>query len=144
MKKKSLNSSKKKYIRIIDGKEIVFHSFGNYLIELLISDIKNVSFPREMKFANILGKISTDQTFWESLPNEKVYSLAFFIKKENQDIIKYHHDLFIKNKWVDFIKSKKNSLDFPKQEVILSETKVGEDVEIKKPILSIKDFINYG
>ena len=144
MKKKSLNSSKKKYIRIIDGKEVVFHSFGNYLIELLISDIKNVSFPREMKFANILGKISTDQKFWDSLPEQKVNSLTFFIKKENQDIIKYHHDLFIKNKWADFIKSKKNSLDFPKQEVILSETKVGEDVEIKKPILSIKDFINYG
>lgn len=97
-----------------------------------------------MKLASILGKISTDQTFWESLPNQKVNTLAFFIKKENQDIIKYHHDLFIKKQWADFIKSKKNSLDFPKQEVILSETKVGEDVEIKKPILSIKDFINYG
>lgn len=144
MKKKSLSSSKKKYIRIINGEEVIFHSFGNYLIELLISDINNISFPREMKLASILGKISTDQTFWESLPNQKVNTLAFFIKKENQDIIKYHHDLFIKKQWADFIKSKKNSLDFPKQEVILSETKVGEDVEIKKPILSIKDFINYG
>ena len=144
MKKKSLNSSKKKYIRIINGEEVIFHSFGNYLIELLITDVKSISFPREMKLASILGKISTDQTFWESLPNQKVNTLAFFIKKENQDIIKYHHDLFIKKKWADFIKSKKNSLDFPKQEVILSETKVGEDVEIKKPILSIKDFINYG
>lgn len=144
MKKKSLSSSKKKYIRIINGEEVIFHSFGNYLIELLITDVKSISFPREMKLASILGKISTDQTFWESLPNQKVNTLAFFIKKENQDIIKYHHDLFIKKKWADFIKSKKNSLDFPKQEVILSETKVGEDVEIKKPILSIKDFINYG
>lgn len=144
MKKKSLSSSKKKYIRIVNGEEVIFHSFGNYLIELLISDINNISFPREMKLASILGKISTDQTFWESLPNQKVNTLAFFIKKENQDIIKYHHDLFIKKQWADFIKSKKNSLDFPKQEVILSETKVGEDVEIKKPILSIKDFINYG
>lgn len=144
MKKKSLSSSKKKYIRIVNGEEVIFHSFGNYLIELLITDVKSISFPREMKLASILGKISTDQTFWESLPNQKVNTLAFFIKKENQDIIKYHHDLFIKKKWADFIKSKKNSLDFPKQEVILSETKVGEDVEIKKPILSIKDFINYG
>lgn len=144
MKKKSLSSSKKKYIRIVNGEEVIFHSFGNYLIELLITDVKSISFPREMKLASILGKISTDQIFWESLPNQKVNTLAFFIKKENQDIIKYHHDLFIKKQWADFIKSKKNSLDFPKQEVILSETKVGEDVEIKKPILSIKDFINYG
>jgi hypothetical protein len=42
------------------------------------------------------------------------------------------------------VKIKKKTLDFPKQDVILSETKVGEDLEIKKPILSLKDFINYG
>jgi len=144
MTKKLLSSSKKKYTKILNGEEITFHSFETYLIDLLISDKKAISYPREIKIANILGEISKEQSFWESLPNQKVSSLSFFIKKENQDIIKYQHDLFIKNKWAEFIKGKKNTLDFPKQEVILSETKVGEDVEIKKPILSLKDFINYG
>jgi uncharacterized protein (UPF0335 family) len=67
-----------------------------------------------------------------------------FIKKDNQDIIRYQHDLFIKNKWVEFVETKKKTLDFTRQEVILSETKVGEDIKIKKPILSLKDFINHG
>ena len=144
MTKKSLNSSKKKYTKIVNGEEIIFQSFATYLIDLFISDRKTISYPREIKIANILGKISLDQKFWESLPNDKASSLSFFIKKENQDIIKYQHDLFIKNEWAEFVKTKKKTLDFPKQEVILSETKVGEDIKIKKPILSLKDFINYG
>ena len=144
MTKKLLNSSKKKYTKIINGEEIVFQSFATYLINLLIADKKSINYPREMKIANTLGKISTDQKFWDSLPEQKVNSLTFFIKKENQDIIRYHHDLFIKNEWAEFVKIKKKTLDFPKQDVILSETKVGEDLEIKKPILSLKDFINYG
>jgi|688.fasta_scaffold55800_4 hypothetical protein len=144
MTKKLLNSSKKKYTKIINGEEIVFQSFATYLINLFIADKKSINYPREMKIANTLGKISTDQKFWDSLPEQKVNSLTFFIKKENQDIIRYHHDLFIKNEWAEFVKIKKKTLDFPKQDVILSETKVGEDLEIKKPILSLKDFINYG
>jgi hypothetical protein len=144
MTKKLLNSSKKKYTKIINGEEIVFQNFATYLINLLIADKKSINYPREMKIANTLGKISTDQKFWDSLPEQKVNSLTFFIKKENQDIIRYHHDLFIKNEWAEFVKIKKKTLDFPKQDVILSETKVGEDLEIKKPILSLKDFINYG
>jgi len=144
MTKKSLNSSKKKYTKIIDGEEVVFQNFATYLINILIADTKSINYPREMKIANTLGKISTDQKFWDSLPEQKVNSLTFFIKKENQDIIRYHHDLFIKNEWAEFVKNKKKTLDFPKQDVILSETKVGEDLEIKKPILSLKDFINYG
>jgi len=143
MTKKSLNSSKKKYTKIIDGEEVVFQNFATYLINILIADTKSINYPREMKIANTLGKISTDQKFWDSLPEQKVNSLTFFIKKENQDIIRYHHDLFIKNEWAEFVKNKKKTLDFPKQDVILSETKVGEDLEIKKPILSLKDFINY-
>lgn len=144
MTKKLLNSSKKKYTKILNGEEIKFQSFATYLIDLLIADKKGISYPREIKIANQLGKICSDQKFWDSLPTEKVNSLTFFIKKENQDIIKYQHDLFVKNEWTEFVKTKKNSIDFPKQEVILSETKVGEDVEIKKPILSLKDFINHG
>ena len=144
MTKKLLNSSKKKYTKIINGEEIVFQSFATYLINLFIAEKKSINYPREMKIANTLGKISTDQKFWDSLPEQKVNSLTFFIKKENQDIIRYHHDLFIKNEWAEFVKIKKKTLDFPKQDVILSETKVGEDLEIKKPILSLKDFINYG
>lgn len=144
MTKKSLNSSKKKYTKILNGEKITFHSFGTYLIDLYIIDKKSINYPREIKIANILGKISLEQEFWESLPILKVSSLSFFIKKENQDIIKYQHDLFIKNKWVEFIKNKKNTLDFSKEQVILSESKVGEDVKIKKPILSLKDFINHG
>jgi hypothetical protein len=144
MTKKLLNSSKKKYTKIINGEEIIFQSFATYLINLFIADKKSINYPREMKIANTLGKISTDQKFWDSLPEQKVNSLTFFIKKENQDIIRYHHDLFIKNEWAEFVKIKKKTLDFPKQDVILSETKVGEDLEIKKPILSLKDFINYG
>jgi hypothetical protein len=144
MTKKLLNSSKKKYTKIINGEEVVFQNFATYLINLLIADKKSINYPREMKIANTLGKISTDQKFWDSLPEQKVNSLTFFIKKENQDIIRYHHDLFIKNEWAEFVKTKKKTLDFPKQDVILSETKVGEDLEIKKPILSLKDFINYG
>jgi hypothetical protein len=139
-----LNSSKKKYTKIINGEEVIFQNFATYLINLLIADKKSINYPREMKIANTLGKISTDQKFWDSLPEQKVNSLTFFIKKENQDIIRYHHDLFIKNEWAEFVKTKKKTLDFPKQDVILSETKVGEDLEIKKPILSLKDFINYG
>ena len=129
MTKKSLNLSKKKYIKTVNGEEVVFQSFATYLIDLLIADKKNISYPREIKIAKQLGQICLDQKFWDSLPAEKVNSLSFFIKKDNQDIIKYQHDLFIKNKWT---------------EVILSETKVGEDIKIKKPILSLKDFINYG
>jgi len=144
MIKKLLNSSKKKYTKIINGEEVVFQNFATYLINLFIADKKSINYPREMKIANTLGKISTDQKFWDSLPEQKVNSLTFFIKKENQDIIRYHHDLFIKNEWAEFVKIKKKTLDFPKQDVILSETKVGEDLEIKKPILSLKDFINYG
>jgi len=144
MTKKLLNSSKKKYTKIINGEEVIFQNFATYLINLLIADKKSINYPREMKIANTLGKISTDQKFWDSLPEQKVNSLTFFIKKENQDIIRYHHDLFIKNEWAEFVKIKKKTLDFPKQDVILSETKVGEDLEIKKPILSLKDFINYG
>jgi hypothetical protein len=144
MTKKLLNSSKKKYTKIINGEEVIFQNFATYLINLLIADKKSINYPREMKIANTLGKISTDQKFWDSLPEQKVNSLTFFIKKENQDIIRYHHDLFIKNEWAEFVKTKKKTLDFPKQDVILSETKVGEDLEIKKPILSLKDFINYG
>jgi hypothetical protein len=144
MTKKLLNSSKKKYTKIINGEEVIFQNFATYLINLLIADKKSINYPREMKIANTLGKISTDQKFWDSLPEQKVNSLTFFIKKENQDIIRYHHDLFIKNEWVEFVKTKKKTLDFPKQDVTLSETKVGEDLEIKKPILSLKDFINYG
>jgi hypothetical protein len=144
MTKKLLNSSKKKYTKIINGEEVIFQNFATYLINLFIADKKSINYPREMKIANTLGKISTDQKFWDSLPEQKVNSLTFFIKKENQDIIRYHHDLFIKNEWAEFVKTKKKTLDFPKQDVILSETKVGEDLEIKKPILSLKDFINYG
>jgi hypothetical protein len=144
MTKKLLNSSKKKYTKIINGEEVIFQNFATYLINLLIADKKSINYPREMKIANTLGKISTDQKFWDSLPEQKVNSLTFFIKKENQDIIRYHHDLFIKNEWAEFVKTKKKTLDFPKQDVTLSETKVGEDLEIKKPILSLKDFINYG
>jgi len=144
MTKKLLNSSKKKYTKIINGEEVIFQNFATYLINLLIADKKSINYPREMKIANTLGKISTDQKFWDSLPEQKVNSLTFFIKKENQDIIRYHHDLFIKNEWAEFVKIKKKTLDFSKQDVILSETKVGEDLEIKKPILSLKDFINYG
>jgi len=144
MTKKSLNLSKKKYIKTVNGEEVVFQSFATYLIDLLIADKKNISYPREIKIAKQLGQICLDQKFWDSLPAEKVNSLSFFIKKENQDIIKYQHDLFVKNEWAEFVKTKKKTLDFPKQEVILSETKVGEDIKIKKPILSLKDFINYG
>ena len=144
MTKKLLSSSKKKYTKTINGEEVVFQSFATYLIDLLIADKLNISYPREIKIAKQLGQICLDQKFWESLPVEKVNSLTFFIKKENQDIIRYQHDLFIKNKWAEFVKAKKKTLDFTKQEVILSETKVGEDIKIKKPILSLKDFINYG
>ena len=144
MTKKSLNLSKKKYIKTVNGEEVVFQSFATYLIDLLIADKKNISYPREIKIAKQLGQICLDQKFWDSLPTEKVNSLSFFIKKDNQNIIKYQHDLFIKNKWTEFVKTKKNTIDFTKQEVILSETKVGEDIKIKKHILSLKDFINYG
>jgi hypothetical protein len=86
MTKKLLNSSKKKYTKIINGEEIVFQSFATYLINLFIADKKSINYPREMKIANTLGKISTDQKFWDSLPEQKVNSLTFFIKKENQDL----------------------------------------------------------
>ena len=77
-------------------------------------------------------------------PIEAYESIIIPVFNSNQDIIRYQHDLFIKNKWAEFVKAKKKTLDFTKQEVILSETKVGEDIKIKKPILSLKDFINYG
>jgi hypothetical protein len=144
MKKKLPNTSKKKYIEIIDGKEVVFKSFETYLINKFISNKDSVNYPREIKIAKQLGELSRDQEFWNYIPQCKVDSLCFFIKKDNFNIIKYHHDEYVKERWKKFQESKRKNLDLPKSSITLSEEKVGEDVVIKKPLLSLKDFILYG
>lgn len=143
-KKKSQNSLKKKYTEIIDGKEIVFKSFETYLINKFISDKTSINYPREIKIAKKLGELSRDQRFWEYIPQTKVDSLCFFIKQDNFNIIKYHHDEYVKAEWKKFQENKQKNLDISKKQITLFEEKVGEDIEIKKPLLSIKDFILYG
>lgn len=144
MKKKLPNTLKKKYIEIINGQEVVFKSFETYLINKFISDKTKISYPNEIKMAKMLGEISKDQEFWNFVPQGKVDSLCFFIKKDNFNIIKYHHDEYVKERWKKFQESKRKALDLPKNSITLSEEKVGEDVVIKKPLLSLKDFILYG
>lgn len=134
----------KPYIKIADGEIIVFKSFETYIIDKLLVDKRNISYPLEMKMAKKLAAISKDQKFWNSIPETKVNSLTYFAKKENLDIIKYLHEQFVKDEWVKFIQSKINRLDFSKESPTLSEQKVGEDVNIKKKINSIKDFLKYG
>jgi hypothetical protein len=144
MKKKSSNSSKKKYTRISNGKNVEFKSFETYLIDRFIDDKRNVNYPREIGIAKKLGKITKLQEFWDSITVTKVSSLCYFIKKENYDIIMYQFQEFEKKRWQEFLEKKAKSLDIPEKEAIILSDKVGADVEIKKPILSLKDFLKYG
>jgi hypothetical protein len=144
MKKKSSNSSKKKYTRISNGKNVEFKSFETYLIDRFIDDKRNISYPREIGIAKKLGKITKLQEFWDSITVTKVSSLCYFIKKENYDIIMYQFQEFEKKRWQEFLEKKAKSLDIPEKEAIILSDKVGVDVEIKKPILSLKDFLKYG
>ena len=144
MKKKSLNLLKKKYTRISDGKTVEFKSFETYLIDRFIDDKKNISYPREIGIAKKLGKITRLQEFWDSVTVTKVSSLCYFIKKENYDIIMYQFQEFENKKWQRFVEKKAKALDIPQKDSIILTDKVGEDVEVKKPILSLKDFLKYG
>lgn len=144
MKKKSLNLSKKKYTRINNGKNIEFKSFETYLIDRFIEDKINISYPREIGIAKKLGQITRLQEFWDSVSVTKVASLCYFLKKENYDIIMYQFQEFEKKRWREFVEKKVKSLDIPEKEAIILSDKVGLDVEVKKPILSLKDFLKYG
>ena len=80
----------KPYIKIADGEIIVFKSFETYIIDKLLVDKRNISYPLEMKMAKKLAAISKDQKFWNSVPETKVNSLTYFAKKENLDMC-FHH-----------------------------------------------------
>ena len=78
MKKKSSNSSKKKYTRISNGKNVEFKSFETYLIDRFIDDKRNISYPREIGIAKKLGKIAKRRDFCNSYAVPKFLKFCYF------------------------------------------------------------------
>lgn len=133
-----------KYTRVVNGKDVTYRTFELFLIDILLASKVGINYGKEIKAAKVLTSLTKNQDFWEQVCLPKVPSLVYFIKPENMAIIEYQFEEFKKKRWLNSIKSRKNFLDFSSRQYTLEEDKVSENVEINKPILSIKDFLKYG
>jgi len=103
---------------------------AKYLILNLCKDVKNISWPKEVKIAKQLLKKHPDFDSWAKISmGEKPVSLSWFLTDEGKQFIS--------------IAEKKRDLDLDtKKTYSIEEDKIGEDKKITKKPKTIKDFLN--
>lgn len=108
------------------------HQRCKFLVSKFVSK-EGMNWPREIRIAKKLLKEYPDFETWTQLKFDfKLNSLAFFLTEEGKEKIQI----------LKFNKSKKNLLDlFPKQEEVVFGEKLGQDAEVQKKPLTLKDFL---
>lgn len=91
----------------------------------------NINWPREIKIAKMLIEKYPEYIFWNSLRDINLPSLAWFLNDKGKDFL--------------FIENKKTQYDqVVKENIILSNNKLGEDKKICKKPKTLLEFIRYG
>lgn len=98
-------------------------------------------YARETKIAKKLVKITDDVNFWKAIPQIKVSSLCYFINQFNYNLLISRYNEYLDKKWENFLNTQKD-IDFEPEKHIIEEEKIGEDFNVEKKPLSLKDFLN--
>ena len=106
------------------------HKLCQFIVKKYIKN--NVNWPREIKIAKTLIKTNKGYSFWNSLKELKLPSLAWFLTDEGKVFLA--------------IERKKNELclDNKQEKIILNENKIGEDKKVCQKPKSLLEFITYG
>jgi hypothetical protein len=106
------------------------HKLCQFIVKKYIKD--NVNWAREIKIAKGLIKTYQGYSFWNSLKQLKLPSLAWFLTDEGKAFLA--------------IEQKKNDLSLDKNidNIILTENKAGEDKKVCQKPKSLLEFISYG
>ena len=106
------------------------HKLCQFIVKKYIKD--NVNWAREIKIAKRLIKTYQGYSFWNSLKQLKLPSLAWFLTDEGKAFLA--------------IEQKKNDLSLDKKvdNIILTENKAGEDKKVCQKPKSLLEFISYG
>ncbi len=90
--------------------------------------------PRECKIAKkLLSKFTIEFFRFCPKPDFKVPSLAWFLTENGKKFINYQY--------FEYQKSKLNLID-KREEIILQDEKVGEDIQITRKPKTLKEFLN--
>ena len=110
--------------------KITSHKLCQFIVKKYIKD--NVNWAREIKIAQSLIKTYKGYSFWNSLKQLKLPSLAWFLTDEGKAFLA--------------IEQKKNdlSLDKKTEDIVLTENKSGEDKKVCQKPKSLLEFISYG
>lgn len=110
--------------------KITNHKLCQFIVKKYIKD--NVNWAREIKIAQTLIKTHKGYSFWNSLKQLKLPSLAWFLTDEGKSFLA--------------IEVKKNDLSLDKKtdNIILTENKAGEDKKVCQKPKSLLEFISYG
>lgn len=94
------------------------------LIHLFLKDPPNCDRGKEYRLAKFMLNMIPNLSFWESVKTEKVFSLTFFLTKENKALFKEDYSRYLK--MLNF-----NPDALKNDEVALKDKKIGEDLGIK-------------
>lgn len=126
--------------KVLDPAQPKPRSNNHYLINKFVTlefSIDKGFWPREMKFAGqLLKKYGYDFLAWLPIPSGyKIPSLVWFLSPAGKS--------YMTEQSYEYQKQKGN-LTLQKEEIPLTETKIGEDVELITKPKTLKDFLNYG
>ena len=109
--------------------KITNHKLCQFIIKKYVN--QKVDWPREIKIAQKLIKTYKGYSFWNSLKDLKLPSLAWFLTDEGKKFIATEQ---IKDKLI---------LEIP-EKIQLKENKLGEDKKVCQKPKSLLEFITYG
>ena len=113
----------------MSSKKLTPHKLCQFIIKKYIN--QKIDWPREIKIAQKLIKTYKGYSFWNSLKDLKLPSLAWFLTDEGKKFIA-----------TEQIKDKLN-LERP-EKIQLKENKLGEDKKVCQKPKSLLEFISYG
>jgi hypothetical protein len=113
----------------MSSKKLTPHKLCQFIIKKYIN--QKVDWPREIKIDQKLIKTYKGYSFWNSLKDLKLPSLAWFLTDEGKKFIATEQ---IKDKL---------TLERP-EKIELQENKLGQDKKVCQKPKSLLEFINYG
>jgi len=109
--------------------KITNHKLCQFIVKKYVT--QKIDWPREIKIAQRLIKTYKGYSFWNSLKDLKLPSLAWFLTDEGKKFIATEQ---IKDKLI---------LERP-EKIQLKENKLGEDKKVCQKPKSLLEFITYG
>lgn len=108
--------------------KLAFNKFCKFLVSKLLSS-PSVKWGKEMKIAQKLLKIYEDKVFWENLNlNFNITSLSWFLTNEGRTFLAGELSKQLLEKSLN-------------KTYVIQDKKIGEDIEIKRKMKTLKDFI---